>query len=68
MTLEQWASKQPYRVQYKKENEEWSALPERATLATIPDSVRLKDRARAWDLEDWRLSSSSAGSLWFVRR
>jgi len=66
-TLENWSTKQPYRVEYRGDTGARWAKEETATAATIPDSA-LIDRPEAWHLKDWLVSSVVAGSIWFVRR
>lgn len=56
ITLQQWAARQPYTLQ-----------PQGAAFV-MPDSTRLVDRAEAWSLSDYRVSSVTGGSIWFVTR
>ena len=56
MTLNQWAMKQPYLVRAH------------GRAYHIPDSARLVDRAEAWSLEDYLVSSVSGGTIWFLAR
>ena len=56
MTLNQWAMKQPYLVRAH------------GRAYHIPDSVRLIDRAEAWSLSDYLVSSITGGTIWFIAR
>lgn len=69
MTLQQWAKGWPYRViAFRPTNAETGAHtgPETGAMVT-PDTVH-PSRAEAWHLTDYRVSSVSGGSIWFVRR
>jgi hypothetical protein len=55
MTLAQWSSKQPYRLQRS------------GKACSIPDG-KLVDRSIAWHLLDYLVSSVSGGSIWFIPR
>lgn len=59
MTLTQWAEKWPYRVTYIGRSE-----------AITPDILRGDNsyRTLAWSLEDYRVSSVTGGSIWFMKR
>lgn len=56
-TLQQWAAQQPYLVQQHPAGAYW-----------IPDSTRLVDRAGAFWLSDYLVSSVTGGTLWFLPR
>lgn len=56
MTLKEWAAKQPYIVRQHEAGAWW-----------IPDGP-LVDRAGAWNLSDYRVSSVAGGSIWFMKR
>lgn len=69
MKLIEWAQKQPYRVTWRDRGYVLREVnPADAVSAHIPDMPRLVDRAEAWHLEDWLVSSVAAGTIWFVRR
>jgi hypothetical protein len=55
-TLDQWAEKQPY------------ALGTKGGGKWMPDGLNLVDRAAAWDLDDYFVSSVSGGTIWFAPR
>jgi hypothetical protein len=55
MTLKRWAAKQPFRI------------AKHGQAFVIPDG-RLVDRAAAWHLSDYAVSSVAGGSIWFTKR
>ncbi len=56
-TLDQWAEKQPYR------------LGSKGASKFMPDGgFNLVDRAAAWNLDDYFVSSVSGGTIWFTSR
>jgi hypothetical protein len=59
LTLAEWAEGWPYTVsESKSEGLKW-----------VPDSIIDESyRAKAWQLKDYRVSSVSGGSIWFVKR
>lgn len=59
MTLNEWAAKQPLKV---------SRHPKYFNSFHVPDDSSLVDRAEAWHLEDYRVTSVTGGSIWFSPR
>ena len=58
MTLYEWSQLQPYALGYF--NREGGRY--------MPDSINLINRADAWSLSDYRVSSVSGGTIWFSPR
>jgi hypothetical protein len=60
MTLAEWAKGWPYVVRPLKDGD---------TAVFTPDSAHDEAyRAKAWHLSDYRVSSVSGGSIWFIPR
>lgn len=57
MTLAQWSAKQPYTLNKHMHGQYW-----------IPDAASLVDRAQAWRLSDYLVSTVSGGTIWFYPR
>lgn len=59
MKLQEWAAKQPLRVERH---------PKYFNSFSVPDAASLVDRAEAWRLEDYLVASVTGGSIWFSPR
>ena len=71
MTLQEWLANWPYKPMFW-HGSRCSFIPafgDKSVIVTVPDScLNEGHRMRAYDLVDYRVSSISGGSIYFVAR
>jgi len=68
MTLDEWATLQPYAVRAPGGWKDSAGRPTESPARYIPDSLNLVQRAEAFHLSDYLVSAITGGTIWFWPR